>query len=82
MRIACFNMRAGGSVGHWQEMIDRLAPDFALVQETRDPRELARELAIPRRRLLWAPVEHGKWGTVLLAPRRLLPIPGFEAWAF
>lgn len=81
MRIACFNMRAGGSVGHWQEMIDRLAPNFALVQETRDPRELA----IPRRRLLWAPVEHGKWGTALLVPcrpRRLLPIPGFEGWAF
>lgn len=72
-------------MGHWQEMIDRLAPDFVLVQETRDPREFARALAVPRRRLLWAPVEHGKWGTAMLVPRRprrLLPIPGFEGWAF
>lgn len=66
-------------------MIDRLTPDIALVQETRDPREFAKELEIPRSRLLWAPVEHGKWGTALLVPRRprrLLPIPGFEGWAF
>ncbi len=76
-------MRAGGSANHWQEMIDRLAPDLALVQETRNPLAFAGSLAIPRCRLLWAPVEHGKWGTALLLPRRprrLLPIPGFEGW--
>lgn len=69
---------------HWQEMLDRLDPQFALVQETRDPREFAAELAISRRRLLWAPVEHGKWGTALLVPRRprrLLPVAGFSGWA-
>ncbi len=83
LRLVSFNMRAGGSLSHWQEMIDRLAPDIALVQETRDPRNFAAELGIPRGRLVWAPVEHGKWGSALLLPRRpraLLPVPGFDGW--
>ena len=82
LRILCFNMRAGGSIGHWQEMLHRLAPDIALVQETRDPRELASQL-VPPARLVWEPVEHGKWGTALMLPRRprrLLSVAGFEGW--
>lgn len=84
MRLATFNMRAGGSRGHWDAFL-ALDPDVALIQETRNPTEFAPGLfgGPDLCGALWRAVEHGKWGSSLYVPRGTvaeIAVPGFRGW--
>lgn len=70
MRLVTFNMRGGGSRGHWDALLG-LDPDIALIQETRNPGGFTPSLfgGADLRGALWRAVEHGKWGSSLYVPR-------------
>jgi len=85
VRIASFNMRAGGSLGHWSAILEAAEPDVLLVQESRDPVALSQDLLKPLdlRQAVWQPVEHGRWGSALWVRDQdiqPLTVPGFEGW--
>ena len=85
MRIASFNMRSGGSVGHWSAILEAAEPDVLLVQESKDPAVLSLDLLDPLdlHGVTWQPVSHGLWGSAaFLRGHELHPVavPGFEGW--
>jgi endonuclease/exonuclease/phosphatase family metal-dependent hydrolase len=85
LRIATFNMRGGGSLQHWAELVDAFGPDLVFAQETRDPLGFQPDLlrSLDFSGVLWTPVAHGRWGSAVLArvgPVRPVPIDGFDGW--
>jgi len=85
VRIASFNMRSGGSLGHWSAILDAAEPDILLVQESGDPAALWPDLFEPLdlRKVVWQPVGHGLWGSGLWVRDQdiqPLDVPGFEGW--
>jgi endonuclease/exonuclease/phosphatase family metal-dependent hydrolase len=77
MKIATYNLRAGGRRGnlvHWTRMIEAFAPDILLVQETRHPSHyLASDVyAANANRIHWRPARDGKWGSAIFARSGLL----------
>jgi endonuclease/exonuclease/phosphatase family metal-dependent hydrolase len=80
MRIAAYNLRAGGRRGrrvHWQRLLDTFAPEILLVQETHDPaRYLPPDVyAAHARRLHWRPAPGRAWGSALFVRSgRLTPL--------
>ena len=85
MRIASFNMRSGGSIQHWSEILAVAEPDILLVQETKDPSSVA-DAPISSTDIAdaaWAAVHHGRWGSAVWFRESSLtpvPIPGFAGW--
>ena len=60
-------MRAGGSPGHWSEILAAARPDVLFVQETKAPAAMASDLEeTGLNGLVWAPVDHGRWGSAVL----------------
>ena len=84
MRIATYNLRAGGAAKiHWQRLLDEHAVDLLLVQESHHPDEHLPPLLFPdvAERSVWRPVS--KWGSGIYcatAPIRELPLPDFGGW--
>ena len=85
MRLASFNMRAGGSLGHWRAILEAAEPDLLFVQETKRPGSFPppsfdhHDLS----RIPWAHVEHGRWGSALYSRSgglRLVTPEAFLGW--
>jgi endonuclease/exonuclease/phosphatase family metal-dependent hydrolase len=80
MKIATYNLRSGGRQGqrlHWRRLLDELAPDILLVQETLHPSEyLAPEFyAANARRIYWLAAPNRRWGSAIyVRAGRLRPI--------
>jgi endonuclease/exonuclease/phosphatase family metal-dependent hydrolase len=80
MKIAAYNLRAGGRRGdrvHWQRLLDLYAPDVLLMQETHAPETyLTPEFyAANRQRLHWQAAPGRKWGSAIyVRTGRLRPI--------
>lgn len=86
MRIATFNLRGGGSRGHWQHLLRTVRPDIAMVQETRDPSRYIDDLLDPLdvTSTFWIGASHGKWGSALSVRQGMLephPLSGPTWWA-
>jgi endonuclease/exonuclease/phosphatase family metal-dependent hydrolase len=85
MKIVTYNMRAGGSPARWQTLLHVCKPDFALVQETREPREFPPDLLHDEvlDRAGWTSAAHGKWSSALWARdgiRNALNLSGASWW--
>jgi exonuclease III len=86
LRIACFNMLAGGSAVHWSMLDAAAQADVLLVQETKDPARLHSDLEDPEfniSRATWAPVAHGRWGSAIYLRHnhvRPIELAGFSGW--
>lgn len=80
MKIAVYNLRAGGRAGnriHWRRIIDAFDPEIFLVQETRHPSEyLSRAFyRANESRILWRPAPGRKWGSaIFIRSGRLKPL--------
>jgi len=87
MKIVTYNLHCGGKRGagnHWEKLLNELAPDLVLAQETLDPAEYFPADAFSQRAqaAVWSPVP-AKWGSAVLATGYNLTetaIPGFEGW--
>ncbi|HVE70348.1 MAG TPA: endonuclease/exonuclease/phosphatase family protein [Thermoanaerobaculia bacterium] len=84
MRLASFNLRAGGSRGHWNVILDE-SPDVLFVQETRNPAEFPLSFfgGPDLDRAYWRPVGHGKWGSAIHVPLgsiRPLSLGDLDGW--
>jgi len=80
MKIATYNLRAGGRRGnriHWQRMLEDVAPDILLMQETRHPSHYL-EPAFYRanaKRIYWLAAPDRYWGSALyVRSGRLKPV--------
>lgn len=83
MRLVSFNMRTGVA-GDWAHLL-ALEPDVAFLQESHGPEKLGPELFadLPRDRVVWRGVDHGRWGSAILLPEpplEILDVPGYEGW--
>jgi endonuclease/exonuclease/phosphatase family metal-dependent hydrolase len=70
MRIATYNLRAGGKRGnrvHWQRLLDVFEPDILLVQETRHPSEYLEPdfYAANADRIHWMAARGRQWGSAI-----------------
>ncbi len=67
MRIATFNLRAGGSSQHWASALDETKADLLFIQEAKNPALYPLDLFDPRdlARAHWA-----GGGAVILSHRR------------
>lgn len=80
MKIACYNLRAGGRAGnrvHWNRVIESYDPEIFLVQETRHPSEyLSTEFWEEHAsRIVWQAAPDRKWGSaIFVRSGRLKPI--------
>ena len=80
MRIAAYNLRAGGRRGervHWQRLLDVFAPEILLVQETQHPASYLEPAfyAANARRFHWLAAPGRKWGSALyVRSGRLKPL--------
>jgi endonuclease/exonuclease/phosphatase family metal-dependent hydrolase len=82
MRLATYNLRAGGSPGAWAA-IRALEADLCFLQEARDPTARVTDLFAAPPAIAWSAVAHGRWGSALLSTGSLIEpirVPGFEAW--
>jgi endonuclease/exonuclease/phosphatase family metal-dependent hydrolase len=85
VRIATYNLRAGGSHRtHWVRLIEAYAVDLLLVQESLPPAEhLPRSLSAVWTRTAWAMVKRNGWGSAVhttTGSLRPVPVPGFRGW--
>lgn len=91
MKIATYNLRAGGKAGHrihWQRLLDTVEPDIFLAQETLHPSEyLATDFYQQfAQQMHWQVVPvHRKWGSAVFVRqgqvRPLAPlVTAFEGW--
>src|SRR6266536_1237906 len=88
MKIATYNLRAGGRRGeriHWRRMIEVFAPDILLVQETHHPGDyLAPEFyAANAERIYWLAAPGRKWGcAIYVRSGQLKPItiPNYDGY--
>ncbi len=83
MKIATYNMRNGGSVGHWSKILEATQADLLFVQETRNPAQFPLQLFEPLdlTHAVWSAAAHGRWGSAVFAKSnalKLVPVPGFE----
>ena len=80
MKIASYNLRAGGKRGnrvHWQRMLDGFAPEILLVQETQHPSAYLEPdfYAANAQRILWLAAPGRKWGSaIFVRSGRLQPL--------
>src|SRR6185369_4170493 len=80
MKIAAYNLRAGGRRGervHWQRMLEEFEPDILLVQETHHPSAyLAPDFyRANARRLYWLAAPNRHWGSAIyVRSGRLKPL--------
>ena len=70
MKIATYNLRAGGRRGnliHWTRMLEVFAPEILLVQETRHPSHYLQPdfYAANANRIHWLPAPERKWGSAI-----------------
>ncbi len=81
MKIAAYNLRAGGRRGdrvHWQRLLDTFDPDILLMQETLHPAEYLSPAfyRANARRIHWFPAAGRKWGSaIFIHSGRLKPLP-------
>ena len=80
MKIAVYNLRAGGKAGnrvHWNRILETYDPEIFLAQETRHPSEYLSSTfyAANESRIHWSAAPGRKWGSAILARSgRLKPI--------
>jgi endonuclease/exonuclease/phosphatase family metal-dependent hydrolase len=70
MRIAAYNLRAGGKRGarmHWRRIIDEFSPEILLVQETYHPSVYLEPefYAANANRIYWQAAPGRKWGSAI-----------------
>ena len=81
MKIATYNLRAGGRRGnrvHWRRLRDDLAADILLVQETHHPSHYLEPefYAANAQQMVWLAAPGRQWGSALyVRSGRLRPIP-------
>jgi len=83
MRLASFNMRAGGSPAHWDAILEVTRPDLLFVQETKRPSSFLATDHFDPSRARWASVEHGRWGSAVFsahADLKLVTLEGLRGW--
>lgn len=83
MRMATFNMRSGGSVGHWSKVLEATNADLFLAQETKNPAEFRQQLLEPLdlTNAVWALAPNGMWGSAVYAKAATVTtvsVPRFE----
>lgn len=80
MKIAAYNLRAGGRRGervHWQRLLEAFAPEIMLIQETSHPSQYlpAKTYAANAKRIHWLAAPGRQWGSAIyVRAGRLTPL--------